>query len=210
MTDYSKVQAWVGNLRRNNPIFTPKIEAGSYLNVGCGPNIREDFVNIDYLWRPGVDLCCDITKPIPIGDGQVGGVYTEHCLEHIPLDGTRLFLSECLRMLMPGGTIRIVVPDLEMYARAYVRTLDGQPAVLPNDYFVNATGVNKPVALINEVFYGPSHRFMYDFRTLAEVLEQAGFTKAVKLSLNEGSDPRLLIDVPERVSESLYVEARKP
>lgn len=210
LTDYSKVQWLVGYVRRNNSFFAPKVEPGAYLNIGCGRNIRKGFVNVDYNWRRGVDLCIDITRPFPIDAGIVEGVYAEHCLEHLPLAGARTFLKECLRMMRSGAVIRLIVPDLELYARTYVDSLDGKNPTFPNEYYTNTVGVNQPVALINELFYGPDHRFNYDFRTLAEVLAQSGFVQPTRVSINQGGDPKLLIDDPGHVSESLYVEARKP
>lgn len=210
ITDYSKVQWAIGAVRRNTAWFRPEIPAGAYLNVGCGPNIAAGFVNLDYAWRPGVDLCCDVTRPLPIAASSIGGIYTEHCFEHLPLDGGRAFLAECLRILRPGGVIRIVVPDLEMYARRYVDRLDGRATALPNAYFVNRTGVDLPVALINELFYGSGHRFIYDYRALADLLQEAGFAGPAKLAFRQGADSRLLIDDEAHISESLYVEARKP
>jgi hypothetical protein len=29
---------------------------GKYLDVGCGPNTHEAFINLDYLWYPKVDV----------------------------------------------------------------------------------------------------------------------------------------------------------
>lgn len=65
------------------------------------------------------------------------------------------------------------------------------------------------MALINELFYGSGHRFIYDFEVLSGLLKEAGFREVQKRSFGAGSDERLLIDSPGRRSESLYVEARK-
>ncbi|MCX7364599.1 MAG: hypothetical protein NTV97_22555 [Alphaproteobacteria bacterium] len=209
LTSYSKVQWLVTKVRRNIRLFDAAISPGSYFNVGCGPNIRPGFVNVDADWRPGVDLCCDISVGLPVPDAVAGGVYTEHCLEHLPLSGAKAFLTDCHRVMAPDSCIRIVVPDLEMYARSYVASLDGAAPTMPNEYFVNHTNVNLPVALINELFYGPDHRFIYDFQALGEVLQQAGFSDIEKRSFRIGSDERLLIDDAGHISESLYVEAIK-
>jgi methyltransferase family protein len=209
LTDYSKVQWLISSVLRWTGLFRPEVAAGAYLNVGCGPNIRQGFVNIDYNWKPGVDICCDIGAGLPVRAGGAGGIFTEHCLEHLSLDVARKFLTECHRVLAPGGMIRIIVPDLEMYGRAYVEALDGKSPTLPNEYFVNHMAINRPVALINELFYGPTHRFMYDFATLAEVLREAGFGEITKCSFGQGVDEKLLIDDKGHISESLYAEARK-
>jgi SAM-dependent methyltransferase len=210
LTDYTKVQELIGRLKRNNPMFFPKVPDGAYVNIGCGNNLSPGYVNIDWNWKPGVDICLDVSKPLPFRDGSIGGVFSEHCLEHLPLASIRAFLTNCRRVMRPGAWIRIVVPDLEMYARSYVDALDGRPTTLPNEYFENHTGVNKPVALINELFYGPAHRFICDYATFAELLGQAGFVSIARCKLRQGSDPRLLIDDPGHKSESVYLEARQP
>jgi len=156
-----------------------------------------------------VDVCCDISARLPVPAARVAGIFTEHCLEHLSLEQGRAFLADCHRVMRPGAFLRIVIPDLEMYARAYVAALDGSDVVQPNEYYVNNTGINLPVALINELFYGPTHRFMYDFATLAEVLRDSGFREITKCAIGAGSDPRLLIDDPGHRSESMYVDARK-
>ncbi|MBY0319799.1 MAG: methyltransferase domain-containing protein [Reyranella sp.] len=209
-TDYSKVQWLIGQIVRGKEMFYPRVVAGSYLNVGCGPNIEPNFVNIDYSWRPGLDMCCDIRRGLPLPDAIVGGVYSEHCLEHLALADAKAFLADCHRVMRPGAYIRMVVPDLEMYARAYIADLEGQSIEMPNQQFGNRTGVNRPVAMINDLFYGSGHRFHYDFRTLAEVLGGAGFKSPTKRAFRLGEDPRLLVDDKFRACESLYVEAVRP
>ena len=87
LTDYSKVQWLISCVHRNNRFFCPAIADGAYFNVGCGPNVKPGFINVDYDWRPGIDICCDITRSLPAADAQLGGIFTEHCLEHLSLAG---------------------------------------------------------------------------------------------------------------------------
>lgn len=208
ITSYSKVRRLISMVHHTG-WFHREVGPGSYLNLGCGPSIEAGFVNVDMEWRPGLDLCLDLTGRLPVRDSSIAGIVTEHCLEHLTLADGRRMLGECFRTMTPGAVLRVVVPDLELYARAYIAGLDGQPAVLPNEYFVNRTGVNAAVAVFNELFYGPDHRFNYDFRTLAEVLKGVGFAEVTKCAFRQGRDPRLLIDHPGHLSESLYVEALK-
>jgi len=209
LSDYSKIRWLVTRLIKNNSLFYRKLSPGAYLNLGCGPNINENFVCVDGWWVPGIDICCDMIRGLPVPANFSKGIFTEHCLEHLALEDAKALLADCRRVLMPNSLIRIVVPDLELYARAYVKTLDGQPAILPNEYFVNRTGVNAPVAVINELFYGSGHEYMYDFQALSDLLVGAGFSDIRKCSFRSGRDERLLIDDVGHISESLYVEARK-
>jgi len=209
-TDYSKVRWLMIRLLRNNRFLYPQVRPNSYVNLGCGPNIDKGFVNVDSGWVPGLDICCDITRGLPFSDNSVGGIFSEHCLEHLSLEHGRALLRECWRVLAPKSVIRIILPDLELYVRAYAKHLDGAGQVaFPNEYFANRSNVSLPVALINELFYGSGHRFIYDFQVLSDLLKEAHFHEVEKRSFGVGSDERLLIDSPGRRSESLYVEARK-
>lgn len=62
-----------------------KIE-GLILDVGCRPNSNPVNINLDYEWISGVDICCDITRGLPLTDDYVGGIFTlqkiDPCLAH--------------------------------------------------------------------------------------------------------------------------------
>lgn len=103
------------NHQTNNPNNAPKL-----LNVGCGRRFHPAWTNIDLeSYDPNVAEH-DITKGLPYGDNQFDAVYHSHVLEHLePRDGEKL-LSECYRVLRPGGVLRIVVPNLEQIATLYL------------------------------------------------------------------------------------------
>ena len=66
----------------------------------------------------------DLRKGIPFPDGSADAVYHSHVLEHIDRDQVPGFLAEVHRVLRPGGIHRVVVPDLEPQARAYLQSLE--------------------------------------------------------------------------------------
>ena len=68
---------------------------------------------------PGIDICCDITRGLPLTDGYVAGIFTEHCIEHITFDAALLVFREFYRVMKPGSYVRIIVPDLEVYVEKY-------------------------------------------------------------------------------------------
>jgi tetratricopeptide (TPR) repeat protein len=57
------------------------------LNVGCGRNILEGWLNLDSVALPGVDLVCDLEnvcqKPIGLTNDSVGHFLLSHVIEHI-------------------------------------------------------------------------------------------------------------------------------
>jgi SAM-dependent methyltransferase len=98
--------------------------AADLLNLGCGTHRHPAWRNLDLL--PGASDVeqHDLRRPLPFQDASFDAVYHSHVLEHLtPDDGERL-LQECVRVLRPGGILRIVVPDLEAIARAYIAAVD--------------------------------------------------------------------------------------
>jgi predicted SAM-dependent methyltransferase len=175
------------------------------LNIGCGPYSKDNFINVNYEWHPGIDICWDITaKNIPLRSGTLEGIYTEHCLEHISFEKCLVNLKESYRLLKPNGTIRIIVPDAELYFDLYQARKKDPSVKLP--YSENE---ETAVISINRIFRSHEHLFIYDFETMALLLQKAGFRNITKESYRTGRDSRLLIDLPERAVESLYVEASK-
>lgn len=79
------------------------------LNVGCGRDIRPDFVNLDVVSLPGVDVVHDLTcKPWPFEDNRFTHIELINVLEHLP--DTIGILEELQRIARNGATIVIRVP----------------------------------------------------------------------------------------------------
>ena len=215
ITSYARVQKWLGNVIRNRQYQLRRLSGQSpkYLNIGCGRNTSADFINVDYLWHPGVHLCWDITRGLPFPDASVQGIFTEHCLEHFSLSVAEHLLREFCRVLVPGGTVRIVVPDGELYLGTYWARIRGDTSrEFPFQALESFNGLYSPILSVNRVFYQDrdspfGHRFMYDEAALCLLLQHAGFDWAKRVDYCRGADSRLLIDTESRQCESLYVEA---
>jgi len=93
------------------------------LNVGCGSVFHPDWVNADLTPADPSVMRLDVTEPWPFEAESFDVVYSSHVLEHLHPDQASHFLSEARRVLRPGGTIRLAVPDLERIAQAYLRAL---------------------------------------------------------------------------------------
>lgn len=111
------------------------------LNLGCGERTHPLWINIDHsrkiafqqLWfvkpflrtsLPANYLNHDLRQGIPFQAGSADAAYSSHVLEHLVHCHAPGFLKELLRVLKPGGVIRLAVPDLEFAARNYLRTLE--------------------------------------------------------------------------------------
>ena len=96
---------------------------GRRLNLGCGPNLRPGWINID-LFDSHADLQLDLREKWPFADASIRHIYSEHVFEHFEFhDEVPHFLSEARRVLVSEGLFEVGVPDVESALRGY-----GDPA----------------------------------------------------------------------------------
>jgi SAM-dependent methyltransferase len=158
----------------------------------------------------------DIIKGLPgVADNSCDGVYCSHVLEHLALDDFRAALRNTHRMLRPGGTFRLVVPDLEFYARSYVARLDeGNPdasLVFGRETLLGQEVRPRGMRGLMASFWGNSHhRWMWDYPSLAHELAQTGFVNIRRATYNDAADP-MFQDVEEasRFENCLAIECQK-
>jgi len=79
------------------------------LNLGCGRDIKKDFVNVDYKKFNGVDLVYDLNKiPYPFKDNTFDEIIMRNILEH--LENPLNILKEIHRISKPNARIFIKTP----------------------------------------------------------------------------------------------------
>ena len=149
----------------------------------------------------------DVVRRIPHSDSSVDLIYSCHMLEHLTRSDALRFLRECRRVLVPGGAIRIVVPDLRILIDNYMGGGDA-------DQFVESLYVLpvEPDTLIGRLkcllLGGRLHLWMYDACSLSELMVSAGFRCPTILAAGATTvDGLINIDLAERSEESLYIEA---
>jgi len=80
------------------------------LNLGCGFNKIDGYVNIDSDPEVIPDLLRNIERGLPFSDSVVDEIFTSHTLEHINPDLIHFVISECWRVLKNGGLLKVIVP----------------------------------------------------------------------------------------------------
>ena len=79
------------------------------LNLGCGKDIRKDYLNVDFIKSKGVDLVYDLNKlPYPFKDNSFEEIIILSVLEH--LDNAWDVINELYRIGKPNCIVQIVVP----------------------------------------------------------------------------------------------------
>lgn len=84
---------------------------GLKLNLGCGANHRDGYVNVDKYGDP--DIVCDLEVfPWPWKDNSVCEISMTHVLEHLGETAMTFLgiMKELYRVCMPDAIIKIVVP----------------------------------------------------------------------------------------------------
>jgi hypothetical protein len=90
------------------------------LNLGCGKELKDGYVNIDY--NPVNDQVVNATfDKLPYEDSMVDEIYTCHAFEHVLLPDIDKTLMEWRRVLKSGGKLVVIVPDFAVVAKYWAK-----------------------------------------------------------------------------------------
>jgi len=200
-------------------------------HFGCGNYLADHYINIDvsdtmfdaFLETNKVYLVpnrsldcyflrCDITLGVPLPSDYYQTVYHCHFLEHLDNQQGWEFLKECWRILAPGGTMRVVVPDLELWCKSYVEKRMEFLTWYQTQLDSNPTLYSTPGQILMGHLQGWQHKMAYDFDTLEHLLTTLGFTNIVQGMYGVSNVPEIefLEKDPVRERESVCVECVKP
>jgi predicted SAM-dependent methyltransferase len=184
------------------------------LKIGAGRHATPGWLCTDINPRwPGV-VYMDATNPWPLPSDTFAAIACEHMIEHVPHEGGQVLLRESRRTLMPGGTLRISTPNIDL-VRDLLLDKEREYAGWSNRTFGDVSEGSNPVFTVNRMMRLWGHTFIYDEATLTADLRLAGFTKIVKCHPGESEHVELVgidrhaEDIGEEYNraESLILEA---
>jgi predicted SAM-dependent methyltransferase len=161
----------------------------------CGgryPYKPGEFLNVDFVEFPAVDLAFDLRGEFPIPSNVVAEIISIATLEHFRKPDVEHILKECFRILKPGGTIRIATPDIEAIAAGVIRGDDSD--VLNQQLFGRFKS--------DETSDLDVHRSMYRAREMIALLHQLGFQHGTQLPVGP--------DIPHDPRYTFLIGAEKP
>ena len=178
------------------------------LNVGASPIWHKDgWFTLDHKAREesSTSITGDASS-IPLPTNSCETVFCSHMFEHIPHVRLESILLEFNRILATRGVVRILVPDMERLARAYVekdavffKKAKDEDESLRTDLGYGGMFVNfivspgQDTALLNrgldQFIAGYAHVYGYDFEMLRILLERTGFGEVRKKEFCESIYP---------------------
>lgn len=173
-------------------------------NWGCGNTHPRGWINSDIKVAPGIQVSCDIRQGLPIPNDNFDYAVSVHALPELAYDELVPALKELRRVLKPGGTLRLVLPDI-------LKTFDAFRAG-DRDYFgVPDEEVERLASklALQLVWYGYTRSlFTADFTE--ELLLKSGFTSVAHCAFKQTRSrwPEI-VELDNRERESLFVEATK-
>jgi predicted SAM-dependent methyltransferase len=178
------------------------------LNVGCGTDYKEGWINIDNNSDNNItklDLNWDLRYPLPCDDGTVDYIFHEHFMEHLTVEEGIRATQDFMRVLKPGGVLRIATPDLLEAVTSY------QDPTWKEKPFIKKFQlefVQTKAEMINMKFRWWGHKWLYDWEELERRLHEAGCDKIERCELRK-SKHRPLRDLEIRDESTLIAEVRK-
>jgi predicted SAM-dependent methyltransferase len=171
-----------------------------FLELGSGNKKgRNGWTTIDM--KRNCDLYWDLRWGIPFPDNTVEKIYSSHFFEHLTFKEGQKFLRECMRVLAPGATFSICVPNARLYIEKYM-----DPNLHPELNFAYSPAHNNTTAIdwINYTAYMDGHhKYMFDEENLITILHNAGLDNPRLREFDES------IDMMERDYESIYAVGEK-
>ena len=134
------------------------------LHLGCGKRFLPGFVHVDIADFSHIDHRA-LAERLPfIANESAALIYSSHMLEYWDRVEVMAVLQEWRRVLKPGGTLRLAVPDFDKLLEVYAKTGDLNRILGPLFGRMDV-GLEKPIY----------HKTTYTFDTMKSLLESAGF-----------------------------------
>ncbi len=149
------------------------------LEIGAGERPDPDYeIHTDVLPLPGLQLVCRLDR-LPFGDGTISALRANHVLEHQSWRLVEPTLREWARVLRPGATVDIGVPDARYIAAQW---LEGAYGILEANHWLLGGHMDRIAHRGTDERGVPrwiwnAHHALFDADWLAELLRVTGFVE---------------------------------
>ena len=165
------------------------------LQLGSGSNCLEGWLNTDFSLVSRRTVFLDATKAFVFADATFDYIFSEHQIENLNYKDGFFMITECYRVLKPGGRIRIATTNVRALVGLYTSTskdpIEQEYIRWMIDHCHPDLGIYEPIFVLNNAFYNWNHKFLYDESTIKAALELAGFVDVRRYEYGESDDRNL-------------------
>ncbi len=109
------------------------------LNLGCGTDIRDGYLNVDVIKSMGVDVVCDISQKLPFKNNSIDEIIAQDILEHFTREQLIYTLREMSRVLKVESKLFIRIPNIDAIFDQFAQDSDTRNLFLYGD--TSQTGI---------------------------------------------------------------------
>lgn len=131
---------------------------GLKLNLGCGQDVRINYINIDKIKTHDAVVVQDFRNLSNISEGSIEDIVANHVLQFIEIEQIGNVMNQWCSKLQKGGSIYFESPDATMIGTVMSYN-------------------NASIADINKIFYSKQPDVpvgIYNLSTIQQILKQMG------------------------------------
>lgn len=88
------------------------------LNLGCGNDPKENYINIDIRYIPGANVVADVCR-LPFKDDGVDEIRAVDIYEHVSYRKSQELLTHWVSILKSGGLLFIQAPSIDRIVKYF-------------------------------------------------------------------------------------------
>lgn len=180
------------------------------LHLGCWKRNIPEFTNVDICDLSHIHHKRSVDNLRIFKNNSAELIYASHVLEYFDREEAVKVLKEWRRVLVPGGTLRLAVPDFEQLAKVYKKYKDLNKILGPLYGKMEVKTTERKKAIY--------HKTVYDFGSLETLLKSTGFKNIKrydwKKTIHKNYDDHSQAYIPHMDKKhglliSLNIEAKK-
>lgn len=210
-----------------------------FLHIGCGLNAPQNWFNIDaspslrisrlpvvgsvaskllnFPKWPTQAKYGNIVLGLDTQKEYYDLVFAAHVLEHLSLNDFHVALDNIFYYLKPGGFLRVIVPDLEIFIKNYTLSkMDQSSQDQASISFMQDTLLGVKLARssyfsrLKEAFSNSKHQWMWDQESLVKAVKDHSFSRVRPCVYGDWSNERFSeVEREKDYHLAVGIEARK-